>query len=245
MFFFILGLSALFIVIAFTVTEGNAKYLLSGYNTMSEADRKQVDLVAFLHYFKRFHLFLGISFLVVASALHFAVGANAAGVFVTVYPILAYVFFIVRSQRFYKALPRSKSNGAALVLVGVLVFAMAMLAWGYKETELVYSAEGIAFKGIYGERISHDEIASVYLVDQLPNITRKTNGYSLGVIKKGYFRTEEGERVKLLLNSAQRPVICITKTDGTRIYYCPKQQPSADLMDDMMTQLRQSKHQQQ
>lgn len=245
MFFFILGLSALFIVIAFTVTEGNAKYLLSGYNTMSEADRKQVDLTSYLKYFKRFHLFLGVSFFGIASTLHFTRGADAAGIFATGYPILAYVFFVLRSQRFFKTPSRSRKRGVALVLIGVLGFVAALLASGFKETQLVYSAEGIAFKGIYGERISHDEIASVNLVDQLPNITRKTNGYSLGAIKKGYFRTEEGERVKLLLNSAQRPVICITKTDGTRIYYCPKQQPSADLMDDMMTQLRQSKHQQQ
>jgi hypothetical protein len=49
--------------LGFIVTPGNAKYLLSGYNMMSEADRAKMDIVSYVKFFNRFHIFLGISVL--------------------------------------------------------------------------------------------------------------------------------------------------------------------------------------
>ena len=48
MMYFTLGFGVLFILIAFLVHEGNARFLLSGYNTMSEEDRAAFDLNGFL-----------------------------------------------------------------------------------------------------------------------------------------------------------------------------------------------------
>jgi hypothetical protein len=44
MIYAILGTSLLFVAIGFIVDEKNAKYLLSGYNTMNEEDRQKVDI---------------------------------------------------------------------------------------------------------------------------------------------------------------------------------------------------------
>ena len=41
MIYVIIGMSVLFVAIGFLVTERNAKYLLAGYNTMSEEERKK------------------------------------------------------------------------------------------------------------------------------------------------------------------------------------------------------------
>ncbi|MBS9767294.1 MAG: DUF3784 domain-containing protein [Flavobacteriaceae bacterium] len=48
MLFPIVLLSVIFIAIGFIVTENNAKYLLSGYNAMSEEERKKVNIKAFV-----------------------------------------------------------------------------------------------------------------------------------------------------------------------------------------------------
>ncbi|HBK84391.1 MAG TPA: hypothetical protein DDZ41_12505, partial [Flavobacterium sp.] len=44
-------LSLVFIGIAFLVTENNAKYLLSGFNTMSEDERQKFDIKSYIAYF--------------------------------------------------------------------------------------------------------------------------------------------------------------------------------------------------
>ena len=46
--------SVLFRVIAHFLTKENAKYLLSGYNTMSEEERKKFDIEQYLILFKKF-----------------------------------------------------------------------------------------------------------------------------------------------------------------------------------------------
>ena len=55
----IVGTGLLFIAVGFILTENNAKTLLAGYNTMSDEERQKVDIVAFLKYFRKFHVFPG------------------------------------------------------------------------------------------------------------------------------------------------------------------------------------------
>lgn len=107
MIYIILGISLLFIAIGFIVTEHNAKYLLAGYNTMSEEGRKKVNLKSYLSYFRKFHLFLGLSFLMISSALIYFVGEKAGGLFLSIYPILAYLYFIWSSAKYAKGLNRN------------------------------------------------------------------------------------------------------------------------------------------
>jgi hypothetical protein len=90
------ALSLMFVAIGYLITEANAKYLLAGYNTLSEEERRAVALRPYLAYFRKFHLFLGVSFLLVGLALTYLVGERAGGWFMVGYPVLAYAYFIWR-----------------------------------------------------------------------------------------------------------------------------------------------------
>ncbi len=48
MLYVIIGLGLLFIGIGFLITEKNAKYLLSGYNTLSQKEQEKVALGPYL-----------------------------------------------------------------------------------------------------------------------------------------------------------------------------------------------------
>ena len=55
----------IFVIIAYTINEKNAKYLLSGYNTMSKEKQERFDLKNYLIFFKKFFLNLTLySFLI-------------------------------------------------------------------------------------------------------------------------------------------------------------------------------------
>src|SRR5690606_31976420 len=87
-------------------TENNAKYLLSGYNMMSEEDRKDVDIKAYIPYFRNFHIILGISLTVLGTFLVYFVSESAGGIFLTVYPIVAYIYFISTSSKYSRGLSK-------------------------------------------------------------------------------------------------------------------------------------------
>lgn len=129
-------MSLLFVVIGFIVKEKNAKYLLSGYNTMNEEDRKKVDIKAYIPYFRNFHIFLGISFLVLGTFLTYFVSENAGGIFLAVYPIIAYIYFIATSSKYSKGLSTKWNKIGVVILIGTLLFIVGLLGYGFKENKI-------------------------------------------------------------------------------------------------------------
>lgn len=101
-------LSLIFISIGYFLTEKNPKYYLSGYWNLSEQDREKVDLKNFLIFFKRFHIILGLSLLTIGLILLFFVSKNAAGIFITAFPVIGYLFsypFLIRPIIVVPAVP--------------------------------------------------------------------------------------------------------------------------------------------
>ena len=233
MLYIIIGTGLLFIAMAFLITENNSKYLLSGYNTLSESERTKVDIKSYIPYFKKFHLYLGISFIVIGLLLHYAVGESASGIFIGVYPILAYIYFMRESNKYWKGSSSQWNKIGLYVLVATLILVVGLLAMGFKENKVIISTNNIEFQGSYGEILNASEIQSVALVDHLPKITSKTNGFAMGSIKKGYFKTNKGENVKLILNSESKAYLLFTKTNGDKIYFSAKEKPSLDLYNEL------------
>jgi len=98
----IVAMGIFFLCIAFVVTAQNAKYLLSGYNTMSAEERKNVDLKGLVSYFRIFFIFLGVSFLLVSLVLLHFVNEISATVFICIYPVIACIYLVIIGQKFYK-----------------------------------------------------------------------------------------------------------------------------------------------
>ncbi|APA00005.1 hypothetical protein BIW12_11505 [Flavobacterium commune] len=228
--FTLIGMSLLFIAIGFIVNEHNAKYLLSGYNTMSEEERKKVNIKAYIQYFRRFHLFLGISFFPIGTLLTYFIDENATGVFIGIYPILAYTFFIATSFKYFNS---QKNKIGVFILLGALILIIGFLGRDLQENKMFINSETIEFQGSYGEIVPLKTIKSIELVSDKPKITLRTNGFSLGSVKKGYFKTDKGEIVKLILNGDNKPYILLTKLDGKKIYYSAKEESNEKLFEEI------------
>ena len=104
-------LSMIFISIGFILTENNSKYYLTGYWNLSERDREKVDLKNFLIFFKRFHIVLGLSILIIGLILYLFVSKKSVGIFITVFPIIGYLYFYIYQRRFWKGLDKNKIWG--------------------------------------------------------------------------------------------------------------------------------------
>lgn len=233
MIYFLLGMSLLFVAIGFIVTERNAKYTLSGYNLMSEEARKRIDIKSYLSFFRKFHVFLGVTLLILGAALTYLINENVGLIFLVIYPILAYTYLLIASSKYSKGSSALWNKVVIFIMIGTLLFVVGLLGYGFKENKLVFDAQRIEIKRIYGETLSQNQIESIELVNQLPNITYKTNGFALGSIKKGYFKTENGEMVKLILNSDNKPYILFVKSDGKKIYYSAKKAPNEMIFNQM------------
>lgn len=237
MIYVLLGISLLFVAIGLIVTENNAKYLLSGYNTMSEEDRKKVDINAYIPYFRKFHLFLGASLFLLGCAFTYLINETAGGIFLTVYPLLAYIYVVIAGRKHWKAVSFKGNKITLIILVGSLLFVVWLMGRGLKEDTLSLESDTIVFNGSYRETLTPSDIQSIELVDQLPQITFKANGFGLGSVRKGYFRTKDKETVKLILNGDQKPIILFTKKDGKKIYYSARSASNEDIINEIQQTL--------
>ena len=222
MLYVILGIGILFIGIGYMVTEKNAKYVLSGYNTMSKEDQALVDLKNYLPFFRKFHLYLGVSFSMLGAGVHYLYGETYSGVFLGLYPIIAYLFFIWKSQEYSKAPVRKWEKFAIGLLVLVFIGVGGLFYKGFQELNFSHTDEHIVIDGMYGETIHKSNIRFISLVDSLPRINNKKNGFSVGDMHKGYYSTNEGTKIKLLLDSNQKPVIFIDLVEGSDVYFSSK-----------------------
>ena len=76
----------------------------------------------------------------------------------------------------------------------------------------------LSINGNYGEDIMVNEIRSVRLVDAMPQVVIRTNGYSFGGVNLGRFKAKDGATVWLHSYSGKGPFIQITTNDGRECY---------------------------
>jgi hypothetical protein len=74
----------------------------------------------------------------------------------------------------------------------------------------------IRFTGMYGKEMHVSEIAEVELMDTIPRIVIRTNGFSLGPVHKGNYRLEEFGKCRLYINSVKGKYLIITDIEGFR-----------------------------
>ena len=232
----ILVLSSIFIGIAFLVSENNANYLLSGYNTMSESEKQNFDIKSYILNFKKFHLFLGISLLIIALLLYYLVDVDFSGIFLGTYPLLAYTYFIWKSSSFYITKTK-KQTLTTYIGMAIMLLLFVGIVYEFKNSltnnEIIIDKNKLEITGEYGIIIDLKTIKSITLEDSLPKITGKLNGFDLEIVRKGYFKTSTGEKVKLLINSDKSPIILIITNDNKRIYYSSKNQSNKDIYEEL------------
>jgi hypothetical protein len=212
-------LSVVFTSVGFIVTKNNAKYILSGYNTMSEAKRANFDIDGYLVLFKRFHIILGVS-LLLGTLIISLINNNWASLYMTTFPLLAYAYLTIQGQSFTQG-PDGKRianylTGALLLLIAAFIGYQQVN--DFQSNEFVLNKDTIEIKGSYGIVIEKQDLVTCRLVNNLPPISYKRNGFAAGDYAKGSFKVKNGPTVKMFVNKKAPQFLLLNTTDGD-VYY--------------------------
>ena len=90
----------IFIALALGLNKENAKYLLSGHNTMSKKERENFDIVNYLILFKKFFLILAASSSIVFTILINLLNAKIALTTYSSYLIIMLIWFVFKGNKF-------------------------------------------------------------------------------------------------------------------------------------------------
>ncbi|MPR36698.1 DUF3784 domain-containing protein [Salmonirosea aquatica] len=220
-------LSLVFGSIGFVVTKNNARYILSGYNTMSEQDRQQFDITSYLAYFKKFHLILAGALLGGVLLLSL-INNNWASIFMIEFPLCAYLYFLISTSAHYHTTTKQKqgtyiAGGVLSIIILVLMFESFT---DYKSSELVLGPDMLEIRGSFGVTLNKAEVIGYELVDKLPEIAYKTGGFAAGDYAKGKFKTKNGKFIWLYVNKNVSPYLLIKSSKGEIYYNHDKTRPS-------------------
>ncbi|HBK84390.1 MAG TPA: hypothetical protein DDZ41_12500 [Flavobacterium sp.] len=123
-------------------------------------------------------------------------------------------------------------------MFAVFIAIVTMFYFSLQDNQIEINDNIVKIKGNYGINLKTSEIKSIELVNELPKISIKTNGFALQTIKKGKFKTKNGENVKLFINSIKQPIIYITTNNNEKIYYSSKEKSNEEIFDQLKNEMK-------
>lgn len=105
-----------------------------------------------------------------------------------------------------------------IISIIVLVLSLIPIYMSRKQTSIDVDSHSISISGIYGEDVDRSTIKSITLVNEIPDIDYRVNGYSLSDDNLGKFKTVDGNIVMLYTHSLDAPFIKITRQHEPDIY---------------------------
>lgn len=206
-----IGLGLLFFSMGFIITPSNAKYLLSGYNTMSSEDQEKFPIVEYLKAFKTFHIWFGIIYTLLSVIFHL-LDSDLVGYHLGITPILAYGYFFWTSRKYNEGLSSATKNNTTIGLIILsltLVFVVGLFIWSDRESSWTYENTQLEIQGPYSISLNISDLDSISLLKSLPEITIRSHGISTGKVAKGKFKGPNKSRYHLLIDKPVGEVLAL------------------------------------
>lgn len=192
--------------------------LIAGYNTMSDDKKKNVDIVGLSTYMRNSLIIIGLSIIAgyyLFKWIGFAVIADSMILIVTLIGVL---IMVINAQRFDKNKDKTKRAKLTYIILGlVAVFVIGLFTYGYSPSKVDISNNMIKLSGMYGFEMNVSELDNVELSDLIPDIKTRTNGFSSGDVKKGFFNLDKFGKTRLLISSNKSPYVIMTKNNKDKI----------------------------
>ncbi len=102
------------------------------------------------------------------------------------------------------------------ILLPIILFTLFIFIYFTRETKIIIENNNIVIEGIYGETIPIESVEEIELLNKLPSINIRTNGFAIGYILKGYFNVSKEGNVKMFIHSSGSLIRLKTKS---RIFY--------------------------
>jgi hypothetical protein len=98
----------------------------------------------------------------------------------------------------------------------VITFVIGLVTYGFIPSKTIFNTSSVRFSGMYGFEINISEIDNVKLADKTPEIKMRTNGFSFGTVKKGFFQVDSFGKSRLLIHSDTPPYLIISRSNGEK-----------------------------
>ncbi|MEQ9219838.1 MAG: DUF3784 domain-containing protein [Cyclobacteriaceae bacterium] len=213
--------------------------LIAGYNTMPAEEQAKVDVEGLSSHMRNSLIVIGL-LMILITRLSILFELSISPFFIIVGTILpGTLYMVIGSQRYMKKVNRSMSKtgmiiGVVVISVSAVGITILMLS-GTRSPQFEVTGNQLNISGMYGLDV---EVNSVKLLEKIPPIKMKTNGFSLGENKRGNFNLEEFGQCKLFIESMAGPFIYIETNDKPIIISTQSRAKTEELLTELQLQVR-------
>ena len=192
--------------------------LLSGFNTLGKEKLESQEVKKAIRLMSRLLTFGGI--IITTSAILSLFCDCISSIISYIIIFVAVILSCVSVFYLFKFTDKNKRDRLNVIVALSVTIIATVFIIGYFSTETKVKPEGqqIQINGIYGESIKYDDIEKIEIVNTLPKTIWRSNGYSLGNTRIGYFKNENNETVKFFIHSSTPPYLLISKKSGQKVY---------------------------
>jgi hypothetical protein len=106
---------------------------------------------------------------------------------------------------------------SSFVAIGTVGFIGGLLYFGYQDFELKGHQDSFEITGMYGDEWSYSEIQTVELLEEMPEVVLRQNGFGLATMSKGKFKVQSYGSSLLFIHKGSSPYLYI-EADGKKIF---------------------------
>ncbi|MGD6992861.1 DUF3784 domain-containing protein [Sutcliffiella horikoshii] len=214
LFFIQLMLVLIFLLIGWAIVKKEAYGLISSFR--SRPKEEQEELIQNGYPQKTGKLLIATALiLLILLPLLFTPFSYAMEVQIGVMFVLLFGGFIYLSK--YEVPKKRKksyiiSTSIAVITFGVL-FVVSYL--GFQDAELTLKKDSLEISGVYGDEWRYADITQVELLEEMPEVLLRTNGYGMQSVSKGYFKVKDYGSSLLFIYKGHSPYLLIQTNDDT------------------------------
>tara|TARA_Y100001972_G_scaffold119832_1_gene161592 strand:- start:1718 stop:2431 length:714 start_codon:yes stop_codon:yes gene_type:complete len=214
--------------------------LIAGYNTMPADEKAKVDVDGLSSHMRNSMVVIGL-LMIIITRLSIFLELSISPLFIIGGTILpGTLYMVIGSQRYMKKVNQRMSKTGMIIGVVVIsvsaVLVTVLIFTGSRSPQFEVTGNQLNISGMYG---LETKVSSVKLLEELPTIKMKTNGFSLGENKRGNFNLEEFGQCKLFIESMTGPFIYIETSEKPIIVSTKSRAKTEELLVELQQNLKQ------
>ncbi|ART75597.1 hypothetical protein B4U37_05950 [Sutcliffiella horikoshii] len=214
LFFIQLTVVLIFLLIGWAIVKKEAYGLISSFR--SRPKEEQEELIQNGYPQKTGKLLIGTAIvLLIMLPLLFTSFPYAMEVQIGVMVVLLLGGFIYLSK--YEVPKKRKKSYIISTSIAVVTFGFLFVVsyLGFQEAELTLRENSFEISGVYGDEWRFEDITQVDLVEEMPEVYLRTNGYGMQSISKGHFKVKDYGSSLLFIYKGNSPYLLIKTNDDT------------------------------
>ncbi|MCL2149518.1 MAG: DUF3784 domain-containing protein [Dehalococcoidia bacterium] len=223
------------LIIAIFLLNGKGAFLIAGYNTKNEEEKRKYDERAICRFVGWLLVSVCVDLTIFFTGIHLNITWLLWGgiAFMPVVVVGAVIYMNTRS-RFrvdsdalepgaYKKTKRTGVMVAVIAATAIVCIAVgALIVYGASEPAVDVTSSSIRIQGMYGLSIDIADITGVSLIEQSMSdigVGQRTNGYGgFGGALKGNFKSDSLGETLLFVRANSSPTIRVERNSGKDVY---------------------------